>query len=422
LPAWATPPDAVAATAPLVHDVVAYGAVSQEMRASPPYNGLTDVQAGERNVGAIRLAMAVIEASGGGTLSFPAGTFLARPYIGTGAIIEPVDNTTVRFEPGARLQVVLGGSRTYYVIRPRRCVGNDCHDLPVRNVAIIGAHLIGVRDPLVQHGYGIMLTSARDVRIRDCHISAMEDDGMYLWGGPEAVPTRDVVVRSSIFEGNGRQGLTLSCVQNITISGCMFRSTGGNDQGAWSGLVLEPSYAPLGENRDIRVISNLFVDNERVGMLISQKHPNEAVVAAGNWFVANGTWAVSLAAVGPRDGTAPTLGRGPGSIFYGNLLTANNRDRSEATDNSGAIRVTSPDAVVVANVASQDFDYELWLHHQYAVQLEEGIDGGGVTGEVRGCVVVDNRLTSNDLGALGYHPAVDLESHVIAANVLTEDG
>jgi hypothetical protein len=409
-----------AAASPMVHDVVAHGALSEAMRAAPAHAALTDEEVGERNVAAIRAAMALIEAAGGGTLFVPAGTFLVRPYQGTGAVIEPVDNTTVLFEPGARLQVVLGGGRTYYMIRPRRCVGSDCIDLPVQNVSILGAHLIGVKDPLVQHGYGIMITSARNLRIRDCHVIGMEDDGAYLRSGPLGEPCRDVVVQSCVFDGNGRQGLTLSGVRNITISGCMFRATGGNDQGSWSGLVLEPSYRPLGENRDVRVISNLFVDNERVGMLLSQKHPNEAVVAVGNWFIANGSWAASLAAIGPRDGTSPEIGRGPGSVFYGNLLTANNRDRSSLTDGSGAIRVASPDAVVVANTANQDFDYELWLHHQFAVQTVEGIDGAGVLGDVRGCVVVDNRLVSNDQGALGHHAESDLGSHLIAENVLTE--
>ncbi len=116
---------------------------------------------------------------------------------------------------------------------------------------------------------GIRLCSCRNVTVENLTIAETGGDGVYVgWRAPGG-PCTDIVLRNLVCERNCRQGLSITCAENVLVEGCTFRQTSGRSP--QSGVDIEP-------NRNTDVLKNIVlkdctsVDNDGCGFEVMIFH------------------------------------------------------------------------------------------------------------------------------------------------------
>jgi parallel beta-helix repeat protein len=186
--------------------------------------------------------------SGGGTLSFPPGTYRIESDRG----VKLKDN--VRLDLG---DAVLVGAN---VDRAR------CRLLEIqgrKNVVISGGTLVGSRSGSPDWGVGILASDADDLLIENVTLRDFYFDGILLTGNRGC---RRVVVRGILAENNRRTGLAVPTASDVTVEASTFRGTHG--QSPEAGANFEPN--PEGEVRQVRLRNCTFTGNAGVGLYVHQ--------------------------------------------------------------------------------------------------------------------------------------------------------
>ena len=171
----------------------------------------------------------------GGTVEVPAGTYL----------IDPTRRTSLRsrmhlkLAPDAQLTAKPNAEKRAYVLMAAL----------VSDVEISGGRILGDRDAHLgstgEWGHGIALYGARQVTVRDIHISRCWGDGISIGGkrpgGKKSLapsPSEDVVLSGVTCTGNRRQGLTIGHSRDVRVHDCEFSHTAGTAPQA--GIDIEP--------------------------------------------------------------------------------------------------------------------------------------------------------------------------------------
>lgn len=170
---------------------------------------------------------------------FPEGTYLingdgstqGRGQGRSGGVALP-SNTRVECSPKAVIQVKTTRSPQYVAFRLYN----------VSHVVIDGCTINGERTTHVgsagQFGYGIACYGSSDITVEHSHISNMWGDGMIAAGSDTAHNYR-IRVLNNTFSNNRRQGMSLTDVDGVAVTGNVFENTHGSSPA--SGVDLEPS-------------------------------------------------------------------------------------------------------------------------------------------------------------------------------------
>ncbi|WP_306601921.1 right-handed parallel beta-helix repeat-containing protein [Geothrix sp. 21YS21S-2] len=171
----------------------------------------------------------------GGTVVFPAGTYLVDPVASMNAGLRAVSNATLRFHPGAILKAMPTTTSNYVVLTVSM----------VQNVTILGGTILGnrhnnsIRDE-EEGGIGLKVAGSRNVFIQGVTAKDCWEDGFYVGAG-----ARDVTLCQVVADGNRRQGLSVTSVDGLVVTRSTFRNTTGfMEKGAFvcgAGIDLEPN-------------------------------------------------------------------------------------------------------------------------------------------------------------------------------------
>lgn len=116
---------------------------------------------------------------------------------------------------------------------------------------------------------GIRLCSCRNVTVENLTVAETGGDGVYVGRRAPGGPCADIVLRKLVCERNCRQGLSITCAENVLVEGCTFRLTSGRSP--QSGVDIEP-------NRNTDVLKNIVlrdctsVDNDGCGFEVMIFH------------------------------------------------------------------------------------------------------------------------------------------------------
>ena len=149
-------------------------------------------------------------------------------------------NQTIVFEPGVELLAKKGAFRG----ESDQLISVKC----VSNVTLRGScgarlrmHKADYTDP--KKGYSrsewrhaLMIAGATNVVVEGLGFVESGGDGICVGG----VGTRDVTIRDCICDGNNRQGISVTCAENLLIENCILRNTCGAMPQA--GIDFEPSW------------------------------------------------------------------------------------------------------------------------------------------------------------------------------------
>jgi parallel beta-helix repeat protein len=120
----------------------------------------------------------------------------------------------------------------------------------VSDVEISGGRILGERDAHLgntgEWGHGIALYGAKQVTVRDIHISRCWGDGISIGGGrvdpdnkrEKPSPSEDIVLARVTCNGNRRQGLSIGHSRDVRVYDCEFSDTGGTKPEC--GIDIEP--------------------------------------------------------------------------------------------------------------------------------------------------------------------------------------
>lgn len=119
----------------------------------------------------------------------------------------------------------------------------------VENVTIIGGMLLGTRETFhaTEYGMGIHISNSKNVRVSNMIIKNTTGDGIYITGASSGV-----VIENCIFEGNGRNGISVINAANVEVNCSTFKNI--KYKAPMSGIDLEP-------NELTEVVRNFSVNN-----------------------------------------------------------------------------------------------------------------------------------------------------------------
>lgn len=123
------------------------------------------------------------------------------------------------------------------------------------NNKIIGGEIVGDIDSHVfaegttsEWGFGIYLNMVDRVSIIGTRISKCIGDGIYLGGGTSnemgdfSSACRNVVITNVVSDNNRRQGISITCADNVLIKNCTFSNTGKTEMiSPGCGIDIEPN-------------------------------------------------------------------------------------------------------------------------------------------------------------------------------------
>jgi hypothetical protein len=79
------------------------------------------------------------------------------------------------------------------------------------------------------------------------------------------IPSRNVIIKDCIFDNNNRQGISITCAENVLIEHCVMKNTKGTAPSA--GIDIEP-YRPTHIVKDISIKNCKIIDNYGYGIMI----------------------------------------------------------------------------------------------------------------------------------------------------------
>lgn len=199
---------------------------------------------------------------GGGTVWVPAGNYLINPL----RSVRLRSRMHLSMAADARLVAMGNAAPRAYVLLLEQ----------VEDVEVSGGRIIGDRERHLattgEWGHGVMVRGSERIRLHDLHITRCWGDGISVGGlsGPGrrvALPSRDVVIRDVVCQGNRRQGLTIGRSRQVRVLRCSFLDTGGVLPGC--GIDIEPD--PGGDARDILIEDCLAQGNHGAGIQLYER-------------------------------------------------------------------------------------------------------------------------------------------------------
>lgn len=177
---------------------------------------------------------------GAKTIRFPAGTYAIDAYdrnldkdgnVTVYGGLQPANNTTLIFDPGAKLKVITNDGVGYAVIKLEG----------KKNIKIYGPTIEGDRDTHTgtkgEYGMGIMIEGGTNIVIKDANVYNCWGDGILL-GVHWTQPSDGIYVENCVFNNNRRQGCSITNAKNILFKRCTFSNTNGTAPQA--GVDVEP--------------------------------------------------------------------------------------------------------------------------------------------------------------------------------------
>lgn len=252
-------------------NVKAYGAVG---------NGVAD------DTEAINAAINALPAAGG-TVYVPDGVYMIRvanPYSGSliDGSIRIRSNMTFKMSNQATLRAITNGMNNYTIL----------HVIGKTNVNIDGGILQGERYTHTgpepgQAGMGIWISGSTNVRIVGVTCKEFWGDGIYNGYTPANADSKNIFVSGCYLLENRRQGISITAVNQMTVTGCIFENTQGTDPAA--GIDIEPELG--GVVSQVAITGNVFKGN-KIGIAGVVTTGYTSIV--GNTFDGNTTYGVHL--------------------------------------------------------------------------------------------------------------------------------
>ncbi|MHB8781209.1 MAG: DUF5719 family protein [Candidatus Geothermincolia bacterium] len=223
--------------------------------------------------GAIQAAINAVDSSVGGTVYVPQGVYRVRyGAYGGDTTLNLKSNMTFQMDAGAELRMDGTNSSRYNLLH----AGN------VSNVTITGGTITGDRD---QHqgtggesGFNISTFNGRNILISGVTSRKAWADGIYIDGWENQV-TDGVRVENCVLDSNRRQGISIICGRNITITGSVMSNTEGAMPMA--GLDLEP-WNPVQVIENVVVSYNTFRNNDCGFEIGGSQAPVKNITVTGN--------------------------------------------------------------------------------------------------------------------------------------------
>jgi nitrous oxidase accessory protein NosD len=157
----------------------------------------------------------------GGTLRFPAGTYLIET------------NKAVRLKDDVHLDL---GSATLVGPNVSGVQNRMLEVQGARNVVISGGTLVGSRSGSPGLGLGLFASDAQDLLVEDVHLRDFFLDGILLTGNQGC---RRVTVRRCVSENNRRTGMAIVHASDVTVEDSRFE--GSHGQSPQAGVNCEPN-------------------------------------------------------------------------------------------------------------------------------------------------------------------------------------
>lgn len=189
------------------------------------------------------------------------------PLLLNDAGLKVKSNSVLEFRENSLLILKGSNKDTYNII--------EIHD--VENVQILNVKIKGDRETHIgkngEHGMGIGIRSAKNIKIVNARIEDCWGDGIYIGRLNKYdklgmfIPSENVKVQNTYLNRNRRNALTLTAGKNISIDGLEANSTQGTFPMA--GIDIEPN-----SNKDYLegiVFNNISTNNNRYGVQICLK-------------------------------------------------------------------------------------------------------------------------------------------------------
>ncbi|MCM3018709.1 glycosyl hydrolase family 28-related protein [Priestia megaterium] len=178
----------------------------------------------------IQEAINFVAKKGGGTVSFPKGTY----FINTIESISLKKNITLKFNDGVILKAIPNASPNYAIL--------SIHD--VSNVRLEGkVEIIGDRyqheDNSGEWGFGISIRGSNDIYIEHPLVSNLWGDGIYIGVTKKQNYSKNITILNPKMNNNRRQGISIISAINLKIINPTVSNTNGI--APESGIDLEPN-------------------------------------------------------------------------------------------------------------------------------------------------------------------------------------
>jgi hypothetical protein len=315
-------------TSPTITSVLAFGAKGDGVT-----NDTAKIQAGINQVGGT-----------GGTLFFPAGTYLVSIGAG-GAALNLKSNMTVKLDTNATIKLVPNNSTTYFIFK---LAG-------LTNVNIIGGKLQGERHQHLtagddsyttpysasctspdscfgQWGMGVGVYGGSNLYFENIHIREMWGDAFYI-----SDAATKVRIYSCNMQDNRRQGVSLIHCTDVVVHGCTINGTYGHKPEC--GIDFEPNDADKGI-LNVQILNNTITGNKGSGIQVGVPARLEAtctilgVLIDGNTVTGNGR--VNTTTAGLR---IESIGADNGVVATNNIVTGNTGRAGIGVDTTSGQRV-----------------------------------------------------------------------------------
>lgn len=196
---------------------------------------------------------------GGGTVSFPKGTYL----IDAVESIVLKDNITLEFEKGAILKALPNSEEHYQILR--------IHD--VNNVNIVGAaEIVGERKEhqgkAGEWGFGISIKGSNNIVIENVKVSDCWGDGIYIGSTTNQRFNENIKITNPVLNNNRRQGISVISAINLYISNAVITNTNGTPP--QSGIDIEPN-SSVEQIKNINITNISTENNKGYGLIVSLK-------------------------------------------------------------------------------------------------------------------------------------------------------
>ena len=228
-----------------INNAISYGATG---------NGSTD------DTTAVQKALDAANAAGGGTIYFPAGTYV----VGN---LNLYSNTVLYGDGPASVLKQKSGSPYCISINSDSDGTADPID-NIANVRLTGLQLLGtvVDDDFSEFYHLLNLNACSHVMVDNCYLTGWRGDGIYIGSGNVAATERhnlDITIRDCVFDGvtkDNRNPISVIDCQHLTVENCYFTRCGKSTMPG--GITIEPDNNVFHRLRDINIIGNYFTDND----------------------------------------------------------------------------------------------------------------------------------------------------------------